>query len=553
MRHVACILILLAACGGDESTPPTTTSSDATDEVAVDVVLPDATGLPETAIENQPLAGICQNDGQCTTGLCNTFPTGGYCTQRCDTNEECGTNAKCVSDFVSDGVKEKICLKTCTVQTQCRNDQFCPTDAKICIARCQPGECQEGYECDLVFGRCEPAPPCQPVAEIEDGLDQDCNTYIDEGFGPPIARPPHVVVHDYGKVRLGGSGVSRSFAFFADEGTSSFTIVVMNLDNPTGYLQLYALSSPDGRDLMGSGDPYAAPNRAFPSFSAYTVQVPNTDAFDVEPGRYGFSIYSFPGDNGEPPPVADGWVYIVENRRVGATTSTLDVNYWFVGLPGIDSAKAQTDPRFQQLLTRFEGILGNAGISVGERRFLDVTGDDAQRFTIVDTSDDFDIDEHAELLAQTRSLDPSNTGVSFFFVQGFTGWDLLGKAGGIPGPPMLHGTFNSGVVVSLADYINWTEEPAIALELTAETMAHELGHQLGLYHVTEGSGDRFDHVLDTPECPRVPNDKNGDGAMDPLECAVKGATNLMFWAASLESGLSPGQRKVLHKNPTLRD
>ncbi|MCC6622548.1 MAG: hypothetical protein IT385_14885 [Deltaproteobacteria bacterium] len=549
-RYLALLVSFIAACESDGQT--STSTSEDTSVVLPDVALPDATTLPEVTITAQPLGGICQTNEGCQSGYCNTTPSGGYCTQRCGGEfGTCPEDSSCVYETDSDGTKRNLCLKTCVTNGGCRTDQFCPSEVKLCTPRCQPDSCNEGYECNTLSGRCVPEAACEPVPEVCDGVDQNCNKYIDEGCGPPIARPPHVEVHDFGAVQLGGEGLSRPFSFLVDEGTASFTIVAMSIDHPADYLTLYALTAPDGTDLMGQGNPYEAPNRAFPSFSAFTVQVPNTDAYELATGRYNFSFYAFPDDAGNPAPIGDGWVYVFENRRKGATASKLDVNYWFVGIPGLTAASAQTNAKFGQLVERFETILGTAGITIGTSRYFDVTGNDAQRFTIVDTGQTSDVDEHAELLTLTESLAADNWGVSFFFVQGFTGWQLLGKAGGIPGPPMVHGTYNSGVVVSLADYLHYPQEN-VAIQLTAETMAHELGHQLGLYHTTEGDGRIHDHVLDTPECPSS-YDSNRDGLMDPSECAVRGATNLMFWAASLEHGITAGQRKVLHRNPTLRD
>jgi hypothetical protein len=117
---------------------------------------------------------------------------------------------------------------------------------------------------------------------------------------------------------------------------------------------------------------------------------------------------------------------------------------------------------------------------------------------------------------------------------------------------MMHGTYNSGVAVSMAEYLSYPEE-GVAISLTAQTMAHELGHQLGLFHTTEADGTMHDPISDTAECPASANDKNRDGMVDPEECASLGGRNLMFWAATLEDIVSLGQRKVLHKNPTMQE
>ncbi len=77
--------------------------------------------------------------------------------------------------------------------------------------------------------------------------------------------------------------------------------------------------------------------------------------------------------------------------------------------------------------------------------------------------------------------------------------DAYGLAGGIPGA--LGSTGNSGVIVSalLASGFDGrfsTEETRIL----AETLAHETGHYLGLFHPVEIGWDRWDAVDDTPEC-----------------------------------------------------
>ncbi len=79
------------------------------------------------------------------------------------------------------------------------------------------------------------------------------------------------------------------------------------------------------------------------------------------------------------------------------------------------------------------------------------------------------------------------------------GEGIYGMAGGIPGP--LVPSDRSAVVVSAItnsgpDLI-FNEKETV---LYAETMAHEVGHFLGLFHPVEVSYDAWDALPDTPEC-----------------------------------------------------
>ncbi len=562
LRPVSCLLVAVAmtasGCGGDDGDQDP--ADDAEGDVAVDTAGPpvDTTFVPPDVDETPPnvslgeqaIAGICAKDSDCQSGYCNTYHPGGYCTQPCGgDNPECGEGSVCLYTEDSNGAKANLCLRSCTVTTQCRLDQFCATQAGVCTPRCQPGSCNAGFECDLIYGICQPEGPCEPAPEACNNLDDDCDGYIDNGCGPTPGSAPHVRVIDMGKATVGGGGLSRSFSFTPTPGAASFTIIALADNGREYYMGAYGVIGPDGVDLMGSGSPYDAPNRSFPSFDVFTVQVPNTDAVALQEGRYRFTFVRYPTEPGEVVPLGNVWVYVLENQRQEPFLSSMTANFWFVKTPGLTAASAPGDAKFQTLVTKFKQVMTNQGVDVAAINYYDVTGADADRFTILDTTDG-DIDEHSELLAYSAALGNDDPGVNFFFVQGFTGWQLLGKAGGIPGPAFVNGTYSSGVAVSLSEYFT-IDDDNLATNLTAETMAHELGHQLGLYHTTESDGTAFDHILDTPECPAAQYDSNGDGFVDPQECLPRGGTNLMFWTPSLVTQLSVGQRFVIHRNPVL--
>jgi len=77
--------------------------------------------------------------------------------------------------------------------------------------------------------------------------------------------------------------------------------------------------------------------------------------------------------------------------------------------------------------------------------------------------------------------------------------DIYGIAGDIPGP--LVPTTRSGVLISYAKSAgaDGVFEP-LERRLLAETMAHEVGHYLGLFHPVETTWDNWDALDDTDEC-----------------------------------------------------
>ena len=123
-------------------------------------------------------------------------------------------------------------------------------------------------------------------------------------------------------------------------------------------------------------------------------------------------------------------------------------------------------------------------------------------------------------------------GVNLFFIEDYSVSDNLGNAPGIPGSM---GTANSwnGVLISLAAHD--VSGNTLDSQLLGETAAHEMGHQLGLFHTTESGGTVFDILTDTAEC------RNGNISAE--ECVGYGAENVMFWTAWNTSSRSAGKKQ----------
>ena len=138
-------------------------------------------------------------------------------------------------------------------------------------------------------------------------------------------------------------------------------------------------------------------------------------------------------------------------------------------------------------------------------------------------------------------------------VQDFNEVGTLGFAAGIPGPNGVTGTAASGVMISVDTHLDG-DGTTVLTDLMGETMAHEIGHQIGLFHTTEDTGVEFDGIGDTPEC-GLEFDTDRDDEMSAEECEALDGRNFMFWTSSDEFGqfeMSPIQAMVLRDSVIAR-
>jgi len=122
------------------------------------------------------------------------------------------------------------------------------------------------------------------------------------------------------------------------------------------------------------------------------------------------------------------------------------------------------------------------------------------------------------------------------------GTDYLGVAGSIPGT--LTAKTRSAVVISWlasAGFDGRFDDTEIGI--LGETMAHEMGHYMGLFHPVEQNGwSRWDACDDTPNCNSESRcrDQLGENVMFP--------TPICTYSGCIEQGqISPIQAEILHR------
>lgn len=263
---------------------------------------------------------------------------------------------------------------------------------------------------------------------------------------------------------------------------------------------------------------------------AFGAIAPNNPDATFDAGEHSFSVLANkPPSNpfgGMATPVDDEVFVTVQAKVLEGglpDAGTLHLNLHFSGAQGWTAASAPTHPDVQAMLQKVGEIYAAVGITLGEITYTDID----EEFQVVE---DFDGPNSDLMRLFAASEVQDNHHLNLFFVDELVGpfpgfGFVLGISGGIPGPPLLHGTSRSGVAIAI--------KPIPQVPSGVETtVAHEMGHFLGLYHTIEqnffGGPAITDPLPDTP-----PTDDN---------------TYLMHNMGS-GSTLSPWQGIVMRSNP----
>jgi hypothetical protein len=232
----------------------------------------------------------------------------------------------------------------------------------------------------------------------------------------------------------------------------------------------------------------------------------------------------------------------------------LDLNVYYVGADGLSVSGERGPPLLAAALDELDRIYAPAEIFLGEVRQSEVGGGLLARGTPLpeaEVSAGFAhlVSQYAvlpqlpELLA--LSAGASNVALDVFFVaeiDASSGGEVGGIAGGTPVPWGMHGGPGSGVVIAADALIAQNDSAKLG-----RTLAHEIGHALGLFHTTELDGSVLDPFPDTPSCP-IGQDADHNGSLDASECADYGGDNLMFPTSDARgSQLSADQIAVLQR------
>lgn len=437
----------------------------------------------------------CADDGQCAGGACIQDWPGGFCTTvGCATREDCARGEGDAAD----------------------NRCFVSNDPQFCVRICDvPSDCRPGYVCQPFgqgIGVCFPNPN-QPLLSPEQIAEQPVDiTCVDNDGSGQFALP-----------------------FTVAEDTSAYMVVPLSEDGATLDPRGIALPSGDVINFRGENAFQTATAQLFGTVSPTVV--PATRAFEaqLEAGDHTYLINS---------ETARMCYYTLEEATPGVE---IDFNVYLVGI-GRTAANAPQDPDLQAVFDQFEAVYAEAGVTIGEIRYIDVTGDDAQQFQVIRS--EADIGDVLRLTTRPGDTLDDVLSVNLVFIRSFAlpgGGGVLGISQGLPGPAGLHGTQSSGVVFT-GEYIGaqFQERGGQVVDgnvFTGNVLAHEVGHYLGLFHTTEQDQRTTDPLADTPNC-RNANFPSGCPDLNNLMFPLAGADN---------SVLTPDQASVIRANPLTKE
>ncbi|MFZ9009514.1 MAG: hypothetical protein ACO211_13585, partial [bacterium] len=311
----------------------------------------------------------------------------------------------------------------------------------------------------------------------------------------------------------------NSGSFQLTDNTTSFLLSAFS----NGTARITRLTSPSGRDELAYLESTASGLTSFGDGRYDNYLVPMRPDIDAEAGTWTYQISG----------ASELKLTIREDNPSTGGESNLLLQ------PYLASGQSYNLDTVWQLV---KGLYSSNSLNVTIA--VPITISEEQYRTV---SDSFFNSETQALVTQGRA-----DAVNIFLVDEVEGGGVLGIAAGIPGSLGIQGPHN-GVLVSLGSHLSGPFfNQSVDNQLLAETIVHEAGHLLGLWHPTEDNGVEFDPLDDTAECRKSIYDSNNNGQVSAEECVGRGAENIMFWASwggGDQDQFSEDQRAILRDSP----
>jgi hypothetical protein len=315
-----------------------------------------------------------------------------------------------------------------------------------------------------------------------------------------------------------------SFTVYAYSDNKNEFYLVDSVTNPKGEIFVSEKPANGKDDHFGSG-PSQSPNKSqLGTFAGFnSLLVPNNPTLHMTPGQWRFSVRAVQPDL-TPTKAAPKILVLIKTKSGGPITDktkgNLNINLQFTGSDDWTAKTAANNSQLQQMIQKLKSIYSEIGVEISVKKQVDT------RFPgqIADIRDQKTLDLFKQgvgsdginvIFVHRIMVDQANT------AQGFSG-ALLGPVGIASAP--------QNAVLVITEPIN----PLMRKPPTANVLAHEIGHYLGLPHTYDGN-------------PHLEHDPFTDTSKEQF-----GSTNLMQPGMDDDvSSVSPQQRHAILLSPAV--
>jgi hypothetical protein len=278
-------------------------------------------------------------------------------------------------------------------------------------------------------------------------------------------------------------GLSDEMVVTAPDGLES---VLMEVRGDKGLYYLAKFQTPSG-DLIEGGRYTTRFAREVPGLVDWLY--PNTPTLAMEPGEYRLLLRGETPDGGKLNEDVEVRFYTKKKQDFDTCGIHLD---FLVDKQAIDSADFEA--AVDRSVVWVNNLYAPMGIRVLDYQITQITlpHPNVDPTMIVSVTKDVD-----NVLAQARATGSVRAdAVHVIVVRAIGGSEPAGYSMGLPGPFDVDRS-NAAVLVSTDAY---TSGGFLDVDGLSSTIAHEVGHYLGLYHTSESTGTQHDPLPDTPEC-----------------------------------------------------
>ena len=279
------------------------------------------------------------------------------------------------------------------------------------------------------------------------------------------------------------NGLSGDMVLQAPEGLES---VLMEVRGGKGLYYLTKFQTPSG-DLIEGARYMTRFAREVPGLVDWLY--PNTPTLAMEAGEYKLLLRGEQPDGGTLN--EDIEVRLYTKAKTGIDTCGIHLDF-LVDKNAIDTADFEA--ALDRAVIWVNNLYAPSGIRVLDYSITQITlpnqnFDPTKSATVTSQVDD--------VLRQARQTGQARTdSVHVIVVRTIGGSEPSGYAMGLPGPFDADRS-NAAVLVSTDAY---TDGGFLNVDGLASTIAHEVGHYMGLYHTSEATGTQHDPIPDTAEC-----------------------------------------------------